>query len=265
MSAVKVLAVLVVAVAAGCGVASASTVTLPPVGGAPDYQLGASYPPSTQVTIVARDRTAAPPGGRYSICYVNAFQTQPGELGAWPDEVLLRGADGSPVHDPDWPDEVLLDTRTPEARGVIIGVARPWIDGCAERGYDAVEFDNLDSYTRAGGVLRREDALAVSRDLVTAAHRAGLAAAQKNAAEDASLLRAAGFDFAIAEECAAYSECASYIDVYGEHVLDIEYTDNLPRPFAQMCADPGTPRSVVLRDRDLVAPSDPGYHFESCP
>jgi hypothetical protein len=184
---------------------------LPPVGGALDYQLGAAYPPAAQVSIVARDSTAAPPVNGYAICYVNAFQTQPGELGAWPDEVLLRSTDGSPV------------------------------------------------------ALRRKDAMTVARRLVSIAHDAGLAAAQKNAAEDAALLRTAGFDFAIAEECAAYSECASYISVYGDHVLDIEYTDNLPRTFAEMCADPSTPRSVVLRERDLVAPSEPSYHFQLCP
>lgn len=264
MSAVKVLAVLVATSIAGAAVASASPVTLPPVGGAPDYQLGASYPPAIQVTVVARDRTVAPPDHRYTICYVNAFQTQPGELGAWPDEVLLRGPDGLPVHDQDWPDEALLDTRTAGQRETIVGIAGAWIRGCAEKGFDAVEFDNLDSYTRTDGALRRDDALAVARDLVATAHHAGLAAAQKNAAEDAALLRAAGFDFAIAEECAAYSECDSYADIYGDHVLDIEYTDNLPRTFAQMCADPSTPQSVVLRDRDLVAPSEPGYRFQLC-
>lgn len=106
--------------------------------------------------------------------------------------------------------------------------------------------------------------MALARELVAVAHGAGLAAAQKNAAEDAAVMRAAGFDFAVAEECAAYTECTSYIGVYGRHVLDIEYTDNLPRPFDQMCADPDTPESVVLRDRDLVAPSQPGYQLVLC-
>lgn len=250
---------------AGCGAASAAEITVPPVGGAPDYQLGAAYPPAAAVAVVARDRTAAPPADKYGICYINAFQTQPGQRGAWPAEVLLRNPDGSAMHDPDWPDEVLLDTRTPDQRDTIADVLSSWIQGCAESGYEAVEFDNLDSYTRAGGVLRREDAAALARDLVAAAHAAGLAAGQKNAAEDASVMRAAGFDFAVAEECAAYDECASYTRPYGEHVIDIEYTDNLTRPFDQMCADPDTPSSVVLRDRDLVAPSEPEYHFALCP
>jgi hypothetical protein len=248
---------------AGCGVASASEIAVPP-DGAPDYQLGAAYRPPAGVSIVARDRSA-PPAGVYAICYVNGFQTQPGELNAWPDGVLLRTPDDAPVHDPDWPDEVLLDTRTPQQRSIILGVVTQWIGDCARNGYQAVEFDNLDSYTRTGGALRRDDAVELARGLVAAAHNSGLAAGQKNAAEDAAAFRAAGFDFAVAEECAAYDECGAYTDVYGGHVVDIEYTDNLPRPFDAMCADAATPSSVVLRDRDLVAPEDPGYHFELCP
>lgn len=264
LTVVRLLAVLAAAAVAGCGVASASEVTLPPPGGSVDYQLGAAYPPAADVTIVARDRTAQP-GPGYAICYVNAFQTQPGELADWPDGVLLRGPDGAPVLDPDWPDEVLLDTRTPEQRAAILAVVGGWIDGCAEKGYHAVEFDNLDTYTRSGGVLRKEDAVALVRELASRAHSVGLAAAQKNAAEDAAVFRSAGLDFAVAEECAAYQECERYTAVYGAHVIDIEYVDNLPRPFTQMCADHTTPASVALRDRDLGSPSSPGYHFQQCP
>ncbi|AQA05225.1 hypothetical protein BVC93_25685 [Mycobacterium sp. MS1601] len=256
-------AVVIAATSLGAHPAAAADVMLPPPAAAPDYQLGAPYPPPAPVTIVARDRSASP-AGAYSICYVNGFQTQPGELDTWPDQALLRGSDGKPVHDPDWPDEVLLDTRTAQQRSLIAAVVSRWITGCAEKGYQAVEFDNLDTYTRSGGALRREDAVALAAELVAAAHSAGLAAAQKNAAEDAATFRAAGFDFAVTEECAAYLECDSFTSVYGAHVIDIEYTDNLPRSFAQMCDDPDTPASVVLRDRDLVAASAPGYHFELC-
>ncbi len=65
--------------------------------------------------------------------------------------------------------------------------------------------------------------------------------------------------------CAAFDECGAYTDVYGEAVVDIEYTDALPRPFEEVCDDPATPTSVVLRDRDLLTPDDEGYVFELCP
>lgn len=252
----------------GCAAAPAAdpaAADLPPSGAQPDYQLGGAYDPASGVGIVGRDRTAAPADGVYSICYVNGFQTQPGELAAWPDDLLLQ-RDGETVFDPDWPDEALLDTSSAPRRERIAAVVVPWIEGCAEAGFDAVEFDNLDSYTRSDGALSFDDNLALATVLVDAAHASGLAAGQKNAAEDAAALHErAGFDFAVTEECAAYRECGSYTAVYGQRVVDIEYTDELPRTFAEMCADDDSPSSMVLRDRDLVTPGDAAYAFATCP
>lgn len=237
---------------------------LPPSGATPDYQLGGAYEPASEVGIVGRDRSAEPAEGVYSICYVNGFQTQPDELDSWPRDLLLQ-RDGEVVFDPDWPDEALLDTSTAERRDRIAATVIRWIEGCADAGFDAVEFDNLDSHTRSDGALSFDDNLALATLLVDAAHTAGLAAGQKNTAEDAAVLHdQAGFDFAVTEECAVYAECGAYTAVYGDHVIDIEYADELPRPFAEMCADDDSPASMVLRDRDLVTPADDAYVFETC-
>lgn len=240
-------------------------ITLPPIGAAPDYQLGGAYEPDAAVGIVVRDRTADAASDRYSICYINGFQTQPGELGLWPDDLLLHDDDGAPLIDAGWPDEVLLDTSTPGNRAAISAIIAPWVRGCGEAGYSAVEFDNLDSFTRSRGTLTAHDNGALAADLAALAHSAGLAAGQKNAAEFAADLHgAAGFDFAVAEECSVYDECRAYSDVYGDHVIAIEYPDALDSSFAEVCTDPATPASVVLRDRDLVSPDDPDYVFELC-
>ena len=266
--AVTAIAALValVALAALTGCATpAGAWALPPAGGVPDYQLGGAYEPDPRVTIVGRDRSAPPAADAYSICYINGFQTQPGELDSWPAEVLLRGESGEIRFDPDWPDEALLDTSSADGRAVIAETVAGWIEGCARDGFDAVEFDNLDSYTRSDGALSLDDNLALATDLVTVAHREGLAAGQKNASEDALALRdRAGFDFAVTEECSVFDECGAYTAVYGEHVIDIEYTQALPRPFAEMCADPAAPRSMVLRDRLLGTPGAEGYAFDLC-
>jgi len=238
--------------------------SLPPVGVGIDYQLGGAYEPVDGVAIVGRDRAAEPAPGVYSVCYVNGFQTQPGEQDTWDADLLLQ-RDGEVVFDPDWPDEALLDTSTPEHRERIAAQVIPWIEGCAGAGFDAVEFDNLDTYTRSDGALTLDDNLALAAAFVDAAHTAGLAAGQKNSAEDAAVLHDdAGFDFAVTEECAAYEECGAYREVYGDAVIDIEYTDELPRTFAEMCADEESPTSMVLRDRDLRTPADEGYVFETC-
>lgn len=256
------LAVALSACAASGG--DGSGMLLPPVGGQPDYQLGEAYDPPAGVDIVARDRTADPVGDAYSICYVNGFQTQPGEVDLWPADALLH-RDGELVEDPGWPDEFLLDTSTDRARGLIVETVEPWIRGCAADGFDAVEFDNLDTYTRSDGALDRDGNVALAAELVRVAHESGLAAGQKNAVEDAALLRErAGFDFAVVEECAAYDECGALAEVYGDQIVAIEYSDTLDRPFADVCADDDRPASIVLRDRRLVGPESPDYVFELC-
>lgn len=245
-------------------------VTLPPVSGRFDYQLGAAYELDGGLDVVVRDATAEP-AGAYDVCYVNGFQTQPGQADLWLDgneDLLLHDAAGELVVDPDWPDEYVLDPSTPERRDRILGILRPVLTGCADAGFDAVEIDNLDTWTRFTdpdtGLIEQADALALAGSYVDLAHEAGLAIGQKNAAEATTEGRGLGFDFAVTEECAAYDECGAYTGVYGEHVLQIEYTDNLPDGFDAVCADPDRAPLTVLRDRDLVGPEDAAYVYEQC-
>jgi hypothetical protein len=235
---------------------------LPPAGGAFDYQLGGSYDPPAGVEVVARDSTEKPAEGVYNICYVNGFQTQPGDAGFWLDQhpgLVLRDAEGEPVADPGWPDEYLLDTSGSASRDAIAGILAEVTAGCSDAGFDAVEFDNLDSWTRSGGALTLDDNLALARELVLAAHEAGLAAAQKNSAGESERFRdEVGFDFAVTEECARYDECSDYTDAYGDLVFDIEYSAEF---LVDACA---TVASAILRDRDLTTPDDPAYVFEGC-
>jgi len=258
---------LVLLLAAGCGTTTGADAQwdAPPAGATVDYQLGGSYTPDPAVEVVVRDRTAAAPASRYGICYVNAFQTQPDELTAWqrshPD-LLLHDGEGQLVEDPSWPGEYLLDIRTEASRSRLLTAVGPWIDGCAEAGYQAVEPDNLDSWTRSEGLLDRDDAAALARLLIDRAHASGLAIAQKNAPE---LSRAdLGFDFAVAEECEVYRECDAYTDAFGDNVIEIEYTDNGTEAFTRACATRGDRVSVLLRDRDAVAPDDPAHVARWC-
>lgn len=242
------------------------SIVLPRPGSAFDYQLGGGYPPPPGVTVVARDRTDRPADVGYDICYVNGFQTQPAEsesfAAANPDLVLR--VDGEPLVDPGWPDEYVYDTSTDAKRSALAAVVAPWIEQCRTDGYEAVEIDNLDSYTRSNDMLGAEDNLALARLYADAAHRVGLAIAQKNTADRAGDLHSAGYDFAITESCIEFEECADYTEHY-DVVLDIEYTDELDRDsFDAACADTDPALSVILRDHDLVKPSDDAYVFDSC-
>ncbi len=235
---------------------------LPPPDGGLDYQLGGAYEPPDGVQIVSRDRNAAPAAGLYNICYVNGYQAQPDEADFWLTEhpdLVLRDENGDPVIDPDW-DEMLLDTSTEEKRQGLAAIVGGWISGCAQDGFDAVEIDNLDTYSRSDGRLTEDDAVAYMQLLSASAHGVGLAIAQKNSAEILGRAAEMGTDFRVSEECSAFAECGDYVDVYGDAVIMIEYGRS---DFEKGCADfPG--HSIVLRDLQLTTPGDADYVFDRC-
>jgi hypothetical protein len=230
-------------------------VRLPPRNAGFDYQIGGAYPPPSGVRIVARDRAADPAPGLYNICYVNAFQAQPDAGDDWPADLLLRDKKGAVVMDGDW-DEALLDIGTPAKRKRIAARINQWVDDCAAKGYDAVEPDNYDSYTRSRGLLTADDAMSFIKLLSSHAHARGLAVAQKNTVELAGLRSRTGLDFAVAEECGAYDECGAYAEAFDDRVVVIEYTD---RGLEKARSGFGDRLSIVRRDVQVSTPGDDGY------
>ncbi|WP_163509681.1 endo alpha-1,4 polygalactosaminidase [Fodinicola acaciae] len=266
--------VLVLAVA-GCATPSSQARPLPPAHGVFDYQIGGPYAPDPSVQIISRDRRAAPVAGKYNICYLNALQTQPdpvqpngaeGTLTWWvrnhPD-LVLKDSDGDPVIDDDWA-EAVLDVSTSDKRRRLLEIEKPWIDGCRAAGFQAIEPDNLDSYDRSDGNFLFDADRDFAVSFVAYAHSRNLAVAQKNAGDDfgAAGRTEVGFDFAIAEECADYDECADYTAAYGDHYIDIEYDDQ--DGFRKACRDYGRAISVILRDRKVVPKGTAGYRYETC-
>ncbi|WP_420712244.1 endo alpha-1,4 polygalactosaminidase [Streptomyces sp. NRRL S-920] len=244
---------------------SGGAVRRPPVDAAFDYQLGGAYPPPSKVRAVSRDRAAEPAPGRYNICYVNAFQVQPGKATArwWQREhpdLILRDGQGRTVVDEDWR-EPLLDISTRAKRAALANIVGKWIGGCAEAGFDAVEPDNLDSYERSKGLLTADDAAAFARLLARRAHDEGLAIAQKNTTDLLERRRTIGFDFAVTEECARYEECPAFASAYDGRVFDIEYET---KDFTTACRSWGQKLSVTLRDRDVRPAGEDGHVYRHC-
>jgi hypothetical protein len=229
-----------------------------------DYQIGGGRTQSG-VRVVSRDRNDAPAAGLYNICYINAFQSQPdrsAEDGWRSKRLLLTDRHGHEVKDADW-DEYLLDITTAAKRQAVAAKVNEWIDDCAAKGFQAVEPDNIDSFTRSAGRIGVDDAVAYLKLLIKRAHHDGLAIAQKNAggsAKDGGIGAAgrnAGLDFAVVEECGRYSECQVYQRLYADRMVDVEYTD---KGFDAACRAVGARIAVVRRDED-VTPEGP---FESC-
>lgn len=179
--------------------------------------------------------------GRKAICYVNAgaHENFRQDASAFPAAVLGR-SDG-------WPGEKWLDIRQ-------VAVLRPIMAArfavCAQKGFDAVEADNVDGYENDSGFpLTGADQLAYNRMLAGLAHADGLAIGLKNDLDQVPQLLSS-FDFAIDEQCAEYSECAELEPFVkaGKAVFEAEY--NLP--LSQFCAQSAALGfSAILKDTDL--------------
>jgi hypothetical protein len=154
--------------------------------------------------------------GRDVICYMSAgsWERWRPDAGRFPDSVKGR-SNG-------WEGERWLDVRRLR---VLKPVIRARLDRCRRKGFDGVEFDNVDGYAnRTGFRITARDQMEYNRWLARAAHARGLAAGLKN---DLGQVRALEpfFDFAINEECFYYDECgllASFIDA-GKAVFHVEY------------------------------------------
>ncbi len=239
---------------------STPSITAPPVHAGFDYQIGKPYAPPADVQVISRDHDANTAAGLHNICYLNAFQAQPGAEGNWDPDLLLRNSDGDIIIDQDW-HEALLDLRTDDKRKRIVTRVEGWIDQCASKGFNGIEPDNYDSYTRSVGLLTADDAQAFIRLLSAHAHERGVAIGQKNTAELADAAKSNGLDFAIAEECAEHQECADYATAFDDKVVVIEYTDD---GLTQACAQWGGRLSIVERDRNVTGPGSDDYVRRTC-
>ena len=155
--------------------------------------------------------------GAKVICYIDAgtWENWRPDAGQYPNAVLGK-SNG-------WPGERWLDIRQWSVLGPILGAR---LDLCKAKGFDAVEFDNVDGYTNDTGFpITSSDQLKFNKLLAGAAHQRHLAVGLKNdPAQVTDLLPY--FDWAIVEQCFQYQECARYAPFIsaGKAVLAIEYT-----------------------------------------
>jgi hypothetical protein len=96
---------------------------------------------------------------------------------------------------------------------------------CRDKGFDAVEPDNMDGYrNRTGFPLTAADQLRYNRLIARLAHERGLAVGLKNDLDQIPEL-VGDFDFAVNEQCAQYRECDAltpFVEA-GKAVFHVEY------------------------------------------
>ncbi|KOT91655.1 endo alpha-1,4 polygalactosaminidase [Streptomyces sp. NRRL F-5755] len=138
--------------------------------------------------------------GRKAICYISvgAYEDFRPDARRFPKNVI--GEENG------WEGERWLDIRR-------LDVLRPLMakrfDMCRDKGFDAVEPDNVDGYkNKTGFDLTAEDQLAFNRMIAKLAHDRGMSVGLKNDLDQIPQL-VGDFDFAVNEQCAEYGECAA--------------------------------------------------------
>ncbi len=177
---------------------------------------------TTSAAVVASLHAA----GRKVICYVNvgAYEDFRPDRSAYPASVLGAGNG--------WPGERWLDIRRSALLRPIIAKR---FDMCRDKGFDAVEPDNVDGYQNHSGFpLTAADQLAFNRMVAGLAHERGLAVGLKNDLDQVPQL-VGDFDFAVNEQCAQYQECDALVPftARGKAVFEAEYD----LPTARFCPD----------------------------
>ena len=156
--------------------------------------------------------------GRKVVCYMSAGSWEDWRPDAddFPESVLGNDLDG-------WPGERWLDIRQLDVLGPIMGAR---LDLCRDKGFDGVEFDNVDGYgNNTGFPLGYSDQIAYNTWLANAAHERGLSAGLKNDLEQVADLEPL-FDFAIVEQCFQYDECSDVLPFIEacKAVFEVEYS-----------------------------------------
>jgi len=154
--------------------------------------------------------------GKHVICYIDvgtAENFRP-DYKQFPKSVLGR-SNG-------WPGERWLDIRQ---LGVLEPIMTARFQMCKEKGFDAVEPDNIEGYANNSGFpLTAQEQLTYDEWIAGEVHALGMAVLQKNDGEQTAQ-QEPSFDGALTEQCNQYRECPDF-QAYltaGKPVLNAEY------------------------------------------
>jgi len=163
--------------------------------------------------------------GKRVICYIDAGTVEDfrPDFSEFPKSVIGR-TNG-------WPGEHWLDIRQ---LSVLEPIMAARFRMCKEKGFDAVEPDNIEGYSNNSGFpLTAQEQLTYNEWIADEVHSLGMAVLQKNDGEQAAELQSY-FDGELTEQCNQFHECSDF-DPYlaaGKPVLNAEYHVSLN----QFCA-----------------------------
>ncbi|HEY7617397.1 MAG TPA: endo alpha-1,4 polygalactosaminidase, partial [Terriglobales bacterium] len=181
--------------------------------------------------------------GMHAVCYISAgtWEDWRSDADSFPSSVLGSGNG--------WPGEKWLDIRQIDALSPIM-TAR--FQMCKDKGFDAVEPDNIDGYTNNTGFpLSYADQIAYNKWIATTVHSLGMSVALKNDLEQVADLLP-HFDFAINEQCFQFNECDALTSFIAANkaVFEVEYNTDT----SQFCPEANAMNfNALKKEEDLTA------------
>jgi hypothetical protein len=154
--------------------------------------------------------------GKHVICYIDVGTSENfrPDYSSFPASVKGR-SNG-------WPGERWLDIRQ---LSVLEPIMRARFQMCREKGFDAIEPDNIEGYSNKSGFpLTAAEQLTYNEWVAGEVHALGMAVLQKNDGEQVAQLEP-HFDGALDEQCNQFRECADFQPYLaaGKPVLNAEY------------------------------------------
>jgi hypothetical protein len=154
---------------------------------------------------------------KHVICYIDVGTYEPGRADSSKFPASVQGADVQ-----GWPGEKWLDISN---LAVLEPIMTARFQMCKEKGFDAVEPDNMDGFENNDGFNNTAaQQLTYDEWVAGEVHSLGMAVLQKNDGEQTSELEP-HFDGALDEQCNQYAECSNF-QAYltaGKPVLNAEY------------------------------------------
>ncbi len=203
--------------------------------------------------------------GVYTVCYINAGSYQPGlpDSAQYPAYLKLQ-------KDPDWAGEYFLDvTDVFKANSALASILKARLQLCKDKGFDAVEPDNLQNDENIkGGLISTQQQIDFNGWFADTAHAYGLAVFQKNGPDKILLKDRTGkmmvdkFDGILNEECQQYDECQPLNEYVkrGKLALNVEYAVAPNCSLSNMLNI-----NTIRKDLNLTGGNMSGYKRLTCP
>ncbi|GGL81601.1 endo alpha-1,4 polygalactosaminidase [Deinococcus aerolatus] len=204
--------------------------------------------------------------GLYTVCYIDAGSYEPGrpDSGRYPSYLKIQ-------QDPDWPAEYFLDvTDVFRPNSVLAGILTDRMKMCRDKGFDALEPDNLQNDENVrGGRITTQQQIDFNGWIADQAHLHGLAVFQKNGPDKILLRDRTGkmmvdkFDGILNEECQQFGECGPLAEYTrrGKLALNVEYRSGASLNCTLM-AQLGV--NAIKKDLNLAGATMGGYLRETC-